>query len=115
MSGSSGFQEILLRYFEHGQAAGYSPNPLFGEAWYRAAYPQVAAAIARGQVQAGFDQYCRAGFGDHSPHWLFDEQYYRRRHPGLTDETLAARGALNGYAHFLRIGEAGESSGAMAR
>ncbi len=110
-SGSPGFQEILRRYLDHGQAAGHSPNPLFDEAWYRAAYPHVAAAIASGQVQSGFDQYCRAGFVDHSPHWLFDEQYYRRRYPGLTDETLAARGALNGYAHFLRIGDREGRSG----
>jgi glycosyltransferase involved in cell wall biosynthesis len=106
-----GFREILLRYLDHGQAAGHSPNPLFDEAWYRAAYPHVAAAIASGQVQSGFDQYCRAGFRDHSPHWLFDEQYYRRCYPGLTDETLAARGAANGYAHYLRIGDREGRSG----
>jgi O-antigen biosynthesis protein len=105
------FRELLRRYFDEGQAAGHSPNPLFNEAWYRAAYPDVAAAIADGRVESGFDRYCHSAFRDHSPHWLFDERYYRHRYPGLTAETLAARGAINGYAHYLSIGDREGRSG----
>jgi len=105
------FRDVLRRYLDHGQQAGHSPNPFFDEAWYRAAYPDVAATIADGHVESGFDQYCRAGFRDHSPHWLFDEQYYRHRYTDLTDETLAANFLLNGYAHYLRVGDREGRSG----
>jgi len=106
-----GFHAVLLHYLDHGQNSGHSPTPYFDEAWYRAAYPGVAAAIADGNVESGFDHYCRSGFRDRSPHWLFDEQYYRRRYPDLTDEALAAQGLPNGYAHYLRIGDREGRSG----
>ncbi len=100
-----GFQAVLLHYLDHGRKAGHSPTPYFDEAWYRAAYPEVASAIVHGKVESGFDHYCVSGFRDRSPHWLFDEQYYRRRYPDLTDDTLAAQGLPNGYAHYLRTGD----------
>jgi hypothetical protein len=105
------FRDVLRRYLDHGQQAGHSPKPFFDEAWYRAAYPHVAAVIADGDVESGFDHYCRAGFRDHSPHWLFDERYYRQRYPDLTDATLAANLLPNGYTHYLRVGDREGRSG----
>jgi GT2 family glycosyltransferase len=105
------FQDVLGSYLDHGQPAGHSPTPYFDEAWYRVAYPAVAASIADGKVESGFDHYCRVGFRKNSPHWLFDERYYRARYPDLTDETLAANGLANGYAHYLRVGDREGRSG----
>lgn len=99
------FDGVLRHYLDVGQAAGHSPNPYFDEAWYRATYEDVLAAIADGQVESGFDQYCREGFSNRSPHWLFDEARYRERYLDLTDAALAARHFVNGYAHYLRHGD----------
>ena len=45
-----------------------------------------------------------------SPHWLFDERYYRRRYPDLRDDVLQPNGVVNGYDHFLRHGAAKAAS-----
>ena len=105
------FDAVLRSYLDQGQAAGRSPNPYFDEGWYRAAYPNVAAVIAAGKVESGFDHYCGSGFRDHSPHWLFDERYYRARYPDLTDDVLTAHGLANGYDHYLRRGDREGRSG----
>ena len=47
-----GFHAVLLHYLDHGQKAGHSPTPYFDEAWYRATYPGVAAAIADGKIES---------------------------------------------------------------
>ncbi|MBN8873874.1 MAG: glycosyltransferase [Rhodospirillales bacterium] len=96
-------EAVLEFYFSQGQALGHSPNALFDEAWHRRTYPGVAAGIVEGAYASAFDSYCRGG-GDRSPHWLFEEMAYRRRHPDLTDETLHGAGFANGYDHFLRDG-----------
>ena len=105
------FNVVLRSYLDRGQAAGHSPNPYFDEAWYRATYQNVAAAIATSKVESGFDHYCGSGFRDHSPHWLFDERYYRTRYPDLSDDVLAAHGLANGYEHYLRLGDREGRSG----
>ncbi|OJW26835.1 MAG: hypothetical protein BGO51_03115 [Rhodospirillales bacterium 69-11] len=96
-------EAVLEFYFTFGQGLGHSPNPLFDEAWHRRSYPGVLARIADGEYASAFDSYCRGG-GDRSPHWLFEEMAYRRRHPDLTDEALGGAGFANGYDHFLRDG-----------
>ena len=58
-----------------------------------------------GRIASAFDAYCRGG-QSRSPHWLFDEPYYRRRYPDLTDDALQAGSLANGYDHFLRHGAA---------
>jgi GT2 family glycosyltransferase len=110
-AGARNFQAALQRYLDFGQQAGHSPTPYFDEAWYRTAYPGVAAAIAEGAVESGFDHYCRSGFRDRSPHWLFNEHHYRRHNADLTDDALAAEGLPNGYAHYLRVGDREGRSG----
>lgn len=106
-----GVDAALRDYLDHGQGAGHSPNPFFDEAWYRAAYPDIARAITDGAVESGFDHYCREGYLKRSPHWLFEEHTYRHRSPDLTDEGLAAQGVANGYGHYLRHGDREGRSG----
>lgn len=101
---AAGFEAARAWYLEHGQPLGHSPVIWFDEAWYRAANPAVAAAIAAGQWRSGFEQYCLEGSADRSPHWLYDEALYRSLNPDLTDEALGASGCFNRYDHYLRDG-----------
>ncbi len=96
---------LLAYYLESGQSAGHSPNRFFDETWHRRAYPAIQTLIKAGAFTSAFDSYCRAGHRDRSPHWLFDEIYYRDRHPDLTNEAFRAGGLANGYDHFLRHGD----------
>jgi GT2 family glycosyltransferase len=97
--------DALLRfYLKNGQGLGHSPNRFFDEAWYRSANPDVAAALGGG-VASGFDHYCRGAFRTRAPHWLFDEQFYRRRYPDLIDTVLDKHVMANGYDHYLRHGD----------
>ncbi len=95
---------LLKHYLTIGQAEAYSPNPLFDEAWHRAEYPRIAAAIAAGDYTSAFDAYCRRGCLDRSGHWLFDELAYRDRYRDLTHEVFAQAELANGYDHYLRHG-----------
>ena len=96
---------LLILYLDFGQRAGHSPNRYFDEAWHRRAYPAIQALVEAGEFSSAFDSYCRAGNLDRSPHWLFDEGYYRQQNPDLTEEALRAGGLANGYDHFLRYGD----------
>lgn len=98
-------ETALAWYLEHGQRQGHSPNIWFDEAWHLAAYPGVADSVRTGRAQSAFDSYCRGGNTTRSPHWLFDELYYRRRHADLADDVLADAGLVNGYDHYLRHGQ----------
>jgi glycosyltransferase involved in cell wall biosynthesis len=95
---------VLYFYLRQGRRLGHSPNIFFDEGWYIRAYPDAAAAIRRGDVASGFDHYCRIGFVERSPHWLFDEALYRRNYPQLTQEALQSADLVNGYDHYLRHG-----------
>jgi GT2 family glycosyltransferase len=95
---------LLSFYLEQGQQRGDSPNPWFDERWHLAAHPDVAAAVRAGQVESGFDAYCRGGFVSRSPHWLFMEGLYRRQNSDLNDATLVADNNANGYDHYLKHG-----------
>jgi glycosyltransferase involved in cell wall biosynthesis len=95
---------LLTFYLDFGQSIGHSPNRYFDEAWHRRAYPNIAAAVSNGTFSSAFDAYCRTGNQDRSPHWLFDELHYRRRHSDLTNDAIVETGLVNGYDHFLRHG-----------
>jgi hypothetical protein len=41
--------------------------------------------VRTGRVTSGFDAYCREGLHGRSPHWLFDEFFYRARYLDLTE------------------------------
>ena len=95
---------LLAHYLESGRRLGYSPNPLFDEAWYLKAYPEAAQEVRSRHLELGFEHYCIEGFQHVSPHWLFDLIYYRERYADLSPELLDRLGLINYYAHFLRCG-----------
>ncbi len=101
-----GYSDARLFYEEIGCHRGHSPNRYFDEVWYRQTYPEVRRALLEKRWKSGFEHYCMEGFRSLSPHWLFDEVAYRRRHLELTDQHLAERGFCNGYDHYLSYGEA---------
>ncbi len=101
--GDAGDSAVLSFYLEQGQKLGHSPNIWFDETWYMRQYADAAAAVRDGRARSGFDAYCLGFFYHTSPHWLFNEAYYRQRYD-LTDEVLANDSAANGYDHYLRYG-----------
>src|SRR5206468_11406690 len=88
----TGAEAVLYFYLQQGRRLGHSPNIFFDEDWYIRTYPDAAAAIRRGEAASGFDHYCRVGFRERSPHWLFDEALYLRNHPQMSEVTLQAAG-----------------------
>jgi hypothetical protein len=103
--GNADPESVLRYYLQTGQQLGHSPNRFFDEAWHLRAYPDAAAALGRGAGASGFDLYCRGRFRARSPHWLFNEQLCRQRHPDLTDVALDSADMANGYDHYLRHGD----------
>jgi GT2 family glycosyltransferase len=101
--GDAGDSGGLSFYLEQGQKLGHSPNIWFDETWYVRQNADVAAAVRDGRAHSGFDAYCLGFFYHTSPHWLFNEAYYRQQYD-LTDEVLANDSAANGYDHYLRYG-----------
>jgi GT2 family glycosyltransferase len=101
--GDAGDSGVLSFYLEQGQKLGHSPNIWFDETWYVRQYADAATAVRDGRAKSGFDAYCLGFFYHTSPHWLFNEAYYRQRYD-LTDEILANDSAANGYDHYLRYG-----------
>jgi len=102
------FATLQRHYHTQGAAQGHAPNRYFDEAWYRVSYPDVAAAIAAGVVRSGFEHYCRDGFRDRQPHWLYDDAVYLANaapdSAAADPAVLAGQGFANAYDHFLRQG-----------
>ena len=94
---------LQQHYHATGAARGHSPNRWFDEAWYRRQQPDVAAAIADGRLRSGFEHYCRDGWRNRAPHWLFDAGAYLAP-GGLDPQDVNAENCLNPYGHFLRHG-----------
>ena len=92
-------------YVEHGAGFGHSPNRYFDEAWYLAQNPDVAAFVAQGGFASGFAHYCHDGWRARAPHWLFSERLYRSRYPEITQGLLDRHGLVNGYDHYLALGD----------
>ncbi len=95
---------LLAYYLDEGCKLRHAPNLFFDEVWYLGRHPEIAAAVAHGDFESGFDHYCRVGHASLSPHWLFEEAPYRTRHADLSDAVLAASGFANGYDHYLKHG-----------
>ena len=66
-------------YAEHVKALQHAPNPYFSEIWYLSKYPSVRASVLAGEFRSGFDHFCRGGYAELAPHWLFDPAYYREQ------------------------------------
>ncbi|CAI3946067.1 glycosyltransferase [Commensalibacter communis] len=102
--------DVYLYYQEKGRKIGHSPNSYFDEKWYLKTYPIVAEAVQSNQFLSGFDHYCREGYKDHSPHWLFTEDYYQEQYNELTNHFA---GYKNGYDHYLNEGDLNLFSGSI--
>ncbi|MDI2111943.1 glycosyltransferase [Commensalibacter nepenthis] len=102
--------DVYLYYQEKGRKVGHSPNPYFDEKWYLNTYPTIAEAVQSNQFLSGFDHYCREGYKDHSPHWLFTEEYYQQQYNELTNHFA---GYKNGYDHYLNEGDQKLYSGSL--
>ncbi len=98
--------ELEAFYWQQGHRLGHSPNMFFDETWYLATYPDVAAHVAAGGARSGFEHYIRDGHRDRSPHWLFDERYYLVCNRDVTQGVLQRGHFVNGYDHYLAIGNA---------
>ena len=103
--------ELEAFYWQKGCRLGHSPNMFFDEAWYLSTYPDVATHVAGGGARSGFEHYIRDGHRDRSPHWLFDERYYLSSNRDITQGLLQRQHFVNGYDHYLAIGNAEFRSG----
>ena len=106
-----GLDDAECFYREHGAALGHSPNRFFDEAWYLRQNPDVAAFVAAGGFPSGFAHYCHDGWRGRSPHWLFSERFYLSAYPQVTRGLLDRHGLVNGYDHYLTIGDREFKSG----
>ncbi|MBN8890133.1 MAG: hypothetical protein J0H91_07550 [Rhodospirillales bacterium] len=81
-------------------------SPWFDPAWYRARYPEAAAAIAAGQYRGALHHYLTnptpTAF---DPLADFSEAHYLATNPDVAAEVAAGR-LRNGYEHFLKNGAA---------
>lgn len=94
-------------YQKKGYQLGHSPNPFFDEYWYLNRYQKIAEKVRKGIFKSGFDHYCKEGCKsvDYSPHWLFSEQKYRNTHPDFVQNNDVIKDYINGYDHYLKIGD----------
>lgn len=97
--------DAYLYYKDFGRYQGHSPNRYFDELWYRDYHQDVKQGLAKGLWRSGFEHYCEVGFLTHAPHWLFDEESYRRQNLWLTITQFRQQGFWNGYDHFLEVGD----------
>ena len=74
----------------------------FDERFYLMAYPDVKAAVARGQFRDGYTHYQKAGrFEGRFPR--FSEASYLAKNPDVA-EAVRRRSIRSGYEHWVRIG-----------
>ncbi len=107
----SGVTDAEHFYREQGARLGHSPNMYFDETYYLRENVDVAMHVASGSIASGFDHYCSDGHRERSPHWLFSEKFYRTENPDITRGVLDRHGLVNGYDHYLSLGDRGFRSG----
>ena len=71
--------------------------------WYLRRYPDIAEAVRAGDWESGLTTTAGRDFV-RSPHWLYDDDLYRERHPDLSDALLTASGFVNRFDHYLKHG-----------
>ena len=108
---AEGHPDIETFYRERGSRLGHSPNMFFDETWYLSAYPDIVAHVAAGGARSGFDHYCQDGYRGRAPHWLFSEVFYMASNQDVTRGLLAQHGLVNGYDHYLTVGDGEFRSG----
>jgi O-antigen biosynthesis protein len=98
-------EAVLAYYLGIGARLGHSPSPMFDEAYYLAANPDIAELVRQGAYASGFDHFCQHGHRAVSPHWLFDDALYADLYEDMTLEILDAHGCYGRYDHYLRSGQ----------
>ncbi len=75
------------------------------EAWYLAAYPDVAGAVKRGEMNSGREHYLRSGyFENRLPGPIrVDENWYLAEYPDVAS-AIKSGAFKNGQQHFERNG-----------
>ncbi len=107
----SGITDTEQFYREQGAQLGHSPNMYFDETYYLRENVDVAMHVASGSIASGFAHYCSDGHRERAPHWLFSEKFYRTENPDITRGVLDRHGLVNGYDHYLSLGDRGFRSG----
>ena len=100
----AGAGAALSDYHARGSALGYAPNIVFDPAFYVERHPDIAAALAVGDVASAYEHFAADGWRNRDPHWLFDHGLYRRNYADLTDAAVYADGGR--YGHYLLYGNA---------
>jgi hypothetical protein len=79
---------------------------IFDEAFYLASYPDVAAAVAAGVYQSGFEHFQQFGLKESRVlvSKLYDEQFYLNTYPDVA-AAVATRSLNSGLEHFIQWGE----------
>ncbi|WP_086631914.1 glycosyltransferase [Commensalibacter intestini] len=102
--------DVYAYYQEKGSKIGHSPNPFFDEKWYLLTYPDIAKRVQNSDFQSGFEHYCKEGYADYSPHYLFAAYYYKEQYAKQTNNFS---GYKNGYDHYLSEGDRSLYSGSL--
>lgn len=102
--------DVYAYYQAKGRKIGHSPNPFFDEKWYLITYPNIAKRVQNQEFASGFEHYCKEGYKDYSPHWLFSIYYYNNQY---SEQTNHFSGYQNGYDHYLSEGDHSLYSGSL--
>ncbi|GET36712.1 alkaline phosphatase D family protein [Microseira wollei] len=79
-------------------------NSLFNSEFYLSLYPDVAAAVGRGEFRSGLEHYRRFGqFEGRQPSALYNEQFYLNLYQDIA--AAVARKETTGIQHFIRFGQ----------
>src|SRR6185437_4131520 len=83
----------------------FDPLPDFSESWYLNRYPDIAAAVERGEIRNGYHHFLTAGVAEHrSASATIDLRYYAGRDEVRT--ALLHRDAPDAFTHYLTTGRA---------
>ena len=94
----------LHHYVTRGEADGFDPVPEYSEAYYREAYPDIAAAVGSGIFTSGYAHFVRFGAYElRRPRADIDLLYYRDMNQRVRDDLNIGR-ARDAFAHLRAIG-----------
>jgi FKBP-type peptidyl-prolyl cis-trans isomerase len=82
-----------------------SQNSLFDEHYYLQQNPDVAAAVAAGKIETGYDHYIKYGqYEGRSPSPFWNESYYLTKNPDVAAAVADGR-ISSGFMHFYLYGQ----------
>jgi polygalacturonase len=82
-----------------------SQNSLFDEHYYLKMYPNVAAAVAKGEFATGYDHYIEYGqYEGYSPSPYWDEAWYLKENPDVAAAVKAGT-ISSGFMHYYLYGQ----------